>query len=253
MQQTNLAIRSDSAPMPDYKPGLTLITCTGGRPQAFAMCASFVERQTWTGPFQWVVVDDVSMEFPISLQLQHKLLTQIIPSPKWQPGQNTLARNLRIAIPEVVYDKVLFIEDDDWYAPTYCAERAARLEHAAIVGELISKYYNVRTRQYRIMKNAASASLCQTGIRAELLPVLADVCREPDFIDGRLWMQVRGDHRDLKCVGTGCIGIKGMPGRAGIGVGHRPHDCTAAWGDDQDLIVLRTWVGDDVELYKEFL
>src|ERR1035441_2250038 len=98
-----------------FKSGVTLITATGNRPKCLQLCQSFIARQTWKGPIQWIVVDDG--DDPLEIKFPGVLLTHIFPEPEWKPGQNTLARNLLAAIPEVFYDNVLFIEDDDWQSP----------------------------------------------------------------------------------------------------------------------------------------
>jgi hypothetical protein len=103
------------------------------------------------------------------------------------------------------------------------------------------------------MRNQRNASLCETGIRAELLPFLADVCREsPQFIDYRLWAGCGAANSELIAVDR-VVGIKGLPGRPGIGVGHRPDERPGQWTADPELTVLREWIGEDVELYREFL
>jgi hypothetical protein len=85
--------------------------------------------------------------------------------------------------------------------------------------------------------------------RGDMLDVLRLACRDDDpFVDLRLWGAAQGgrvwnpDARQM-------IGIKGMPGRAGIGIGHRPR---GSWPKDRDLAVLRRWIGDDAEAYAGF-
>lgn len=242
--------------MPNYSPGVTLITCTGDRPQAFELCRKYVERQTFEGRLQWLIVNDGTytngyIDRPHWRNGQYATETRIFPEPRWQPGQNTLARNLLTAIPEVIYEKVLFVEDDDQISADYVSHMATLLDQASIVGDPNSLYYHLPSRRYRVMRNEGTASLCQTGIRSELLPHLAKVCQDgPDFIDGRLWQMAQ--RRLLTAIG-GVVGIKGLPGRPGIGVGHRPDSRPAGWADDADLSKLREWVGEDIGLYREFL
>lgn len=240
--------------MSSYAPGVTLITCTGDRPQALALCTLFVMRQAYSGPLQWITVNDASGFPPGANRLDHRNMTWLYPEPAWRPGQNTLARNLLAAIPEVRYDKVLFIEDDDWYAPNYVEMQAARLAPVvSIVGAEDSRYYHLPSRRWRLMRNQGCASLCQSGIRAELLPFLADICKQGgDFIDAQLWQCATGG-RTLTGGQAECVGIKGLPGRPGIGVGHRPDSRPAEWTADPELTVLKEWIGEDVELYREFL
>lgn len=239
--------------MPD---GLTLITPTGGRPEAFGLCCEFIRRQTYIGPLQWLVVDDVRppTAFPGEWMASRPNTTgtNIFPVPSWSPGQNTLARNLLAAIPEVAYDRILFLEDDDRYPSDHLETMATRLDVAAIVGDSVSRYYHLPSRRYRLFRNQQMASLCQTGMRAELLPLLKQVCQaSPDFIDMRLWRAAKAT-KDLQAGPPSCIGIKGLPGRAGIGAGHRP-DRSPEWLDDKDLSVLRGWIGNDISLYEKYL
>lgn len=250
-----------------YAEGVTLITCTGDRPEAFKLCAGFVARQTYQGPLQWIIVADGAGVFPFEAQGDTQAfryprkkpedfqLDVIMPKPVWQPGQNTLARNLLAAIPKVRYDKVLFIEDDDHYSADFVAVMAAELENGVtIAGNRDTPYYHLPSRRYRMMMNQQYASLCQTAIRAEELPVLAYVCKEGgDFIDQRLWQ--RAGNRSLRVgLPTGrVVGMKGLPGRPGIGIGHRPDSRPQEWTADPELKVLREWIGSDIELYREFL
>jgi len=254
-----------------FKEGVTIITCTGGRPKAFRRLDYFVCRQDWNGPCQWIIVDDVdeptSPNTTVgigSLELTGDLraaiwasiqITRISPEPKWRPGQNTLARNLLAAIPHVIYDKVLFFEDDDWYRPDYVSNMASVLGEQDLAGEPLSLYYHLPSKRYRRMVNASHASLCQTGMRSIMLSVLAAVCQEDDqFIDYNLWTRSFPTQVRRAFTGYGgVVGLKGLPGRPGIGIGHRPQEQAHVWQGDPDLKVLQSWIGSDIDLYREFL
>jgi glycosyltransferase involved in cell wall biosynthesis len=230
------------------KPGVTIITCTGDRPEAFALCLKYIQRQTYTGSLQWIVVDDgvTATEVP-SFSRESWFVTYL--RPESQPEQNTLARNLLMALPEVLYEKILVFEDDDCYAAGYIEAMEKELDESPLVGEIPSRYYHVPTRKYRIMENHGRASLCQTAFRAELIPVLQSICRAyTDFIDVRFWDHI---HQKRLVHSNLCVGIKGLPGRAGIGIGHNPTG--PWWNGDPNLAFLRAWIGDDVELYREFM
>ena len=230
--------------------GVTIITPTGGRPEALELCVRYVARQTWS-PIQWIVVDDGDPISPVPPDFTFEDFVRVYPKPAWQPGQNTLARNILAALPEVKHDVVFFFEDDDWYAADYIETQMQHLgEDFSIVGEVPARYYHLPTQQYRLLDNWTHASLCQTGIRREVFPLLEDLCRSQDqtFLDVRLWRQCklsRSIHSSNRSVG-----IKGMPGRAGIGVGHRPENI-GGWRQDPDLSVLSGWIGEDLELYRE--
>jgi hypothetical protein len=207
-------------------------------------------RQTWRGPLQWIVVDDCDP--PTALQVLRGTDLHVVvvrPSPYWQPGQNTLARNLLAAIPEVAHDRVAFIEDDDWYSADYLMVMWQLLEGSVLAGEAPARYYHHPSRQYRVLPNRHHASLCQTGLHSSLLPRLREICLRPSasFIDVRLWEETR---LGSVLLGTAhCVGIKGLPGRPGIGIGHRPEG--GDWGPDPGMAILRTWVGEaDAEAYR---
>jgi hypothetical protein len=158
------------------------------------------------------------------------------------------------AIPEVRHDKVLFIEDDDWYAADYVETMADAMETrgAQMIGTSRSLYYHVPSRRWRVMQNQGTASLCQTGMEAHALPFLKDACvQRPEAIDWWLWQY--GLRRSHLLAIDRCVGIKGLPGRPGIGVGHKPERHPEQWTADPKLTVLREWIGNDVELYREFL
>lgn len=193
------------------------------------------------------MVDDGIPHEVSDIESRHEV-TRIFPEPSWISGQNTLARNLLAAIPTVKYDLVLVVENDDWYAPDYVTTMVARLDQHSLVGEVPARYYHVPSNQYLMNANTTHASLSQTGMRAELLSELRSICIAGglSFIDIRLWNidAKKGLYMDKRSVG-----IKGLPGRPGIGIGHRP-EAGCGWQDDADGVVLRSWIGDDAELYS---
>jgi glycosyltransferase involved in cell wall biosynthesis len=203
-----------------------------------------MERQTFTGEIQWIVVDD-------GQESTEATKGQIVvrPQPRWQPGQITLARNILAALPLAIHDKIVFIEDDDWYGPEYLARMAEALDHGCqIVGDVPARYYHVGSRLFREIGNRAHASLCQTGIRGDLISVLEELCdREEKFLDIGLF---RSGHQPYFIRSEQSVGIKGLPGRRGIGIGHRPSG--AQWKPDPNLAVLRSWIGSDAALYEQF-
>jgi glycosyltransferase involved in cell wall biosynthesis len=227
-------------------PTVTLITATGARPEAFTLCERWMRRQTYQGYIQWIVVDD-GPEATVSS------LGQIVmrPLPHWKPGRVTLPRNILEALPLAEAEKILFIEDDDYYAPGYVETMVARLELSDLVGELDSHYYHVGTRMWRNCKNRGHGSLFQVGIRRGLIPKLQAFCKEASyFLDLGLFGAVRS--RKLFPASTLSLGMKGMPGRQGIGIGHNTVR-SRLWNPDPDLTWLTERIGADVEFYKPYL
>ena len=215
-------------------PDVTLITCTGLRPDAFELCKLWMGRQTFRGAVQWIVVDDG--EWP-SKTTQDQ--TVVRPTPPWRMGQVTLQRNLREAILLVKSDKVLIIEDDDYYAPEYVERMVQRLDEASMVAETGTYYYHVRQRRYMDCRNSKHGSLFQTGLRRAILPKLQALCSTASyFLDLGIWSEVAD--RKLFPPSRLSLGVKGMPGRAGIGMGHREHP---NWAPDLELDFLKDYIG----------
>ena len=255
-----------------FEEGITLITATGGRSKAFELCGKYVMRfHRPDVPVQWIIVDDVYKDDNVykddDLCSDYKNQTSMVqafqrieclfikPRHHWHPGLNTLGLNINVAIPHVKYDSVMFIEDDDWYAPEYMKYQYEQLKTVELVGEVPSRYYHVPFRQYRVMSHSQHASLCQTAVRSSVLPLVQNICEQSsEFIDIRLWGRFEGiktiklEPYKLKPY---CVGIKGMPGRPGIGIGHNPSRNRNDWKSDQDLTVLRSWIGNDVSLYYQ--
>ena len=204
--------------------------------------------QDYVGHVHWVVVDDGPVPQAIEFSRPGWELEVVRPEPYWQPGQNTQARNLRTGLDRVRgHAPVLIIEDDDHYAPTWLSAAAAALEHADLVGETRARYYNVATRHWREHGNETHASLCATGVTGAAVEMLRGCCLVPtQFIDILLWSRYQGARELFD--GHQVTGIKGLPGREGIGIGHHQDFARASYPDPEEE-QLRAWLGDDAEAY----
>lgn len=224
---------------------LQLITPTGARPQAWELCQKWAMHQDYAGPVRWVIVDDGAEAQLVTFERDGWELVVIRPEPFWQPGQNTQARNLLAGLAAIDHAGSLTIfEDDDFYTRDWLTTIDRELDRAELVGEARARYYNLPLRRGRQLSNSAHASLCSTAMRGAALRTFADACRRrPKFIDLDIWQRhpsrhLFGGHR--------VTGIKGLPGRGGIGMGHRDD---FRGQDDPTGALLREWVGADAELY----
>lgn len=226
--------------------GLALLTATGARPQAWAICEKLMAAQTYAGAVRWIIVDDGEQPQPVTFRRAGWDLTVIRPQPYWVPGQNTQARNLLAGLACVDdADRVAIIEDDDHYAPAWLQTIDTLLSRAELVGESHARYYNVAQRRARQLHNATHASLCATALRGRAIAALRSECARPGtFIDLNLWRRFSGSKLLVKSHLV--HGIKGLPGRGGIGMGHKPSFNGAP---DPQGEMLRQWVGADAELY----
>lgn len=232
-----------------------LLTCTGGRPETFALAEIWISKQTVEPDF-WVVVDDVNP--PTELNMDQILVR---PEPLWKRGGgHTLSRNLIAGlekIKELSADLVMVIEDDDWYAPNYIESMREWFWHGIprrlIVGERDTIYYHVGCRQYRQNWHPGHASLCSVSFHVDIIDKIISIagsCRNTG-IDFAIFRNPWPEN-SVKLLGSNlCVGIKGAPAsRLGIGSGHRriPHSGIP----DPDLSFLRELIGSDAEYYVPF-
>lgn len=197
---------------------ITALTPTGARPEAFAACVEYMRAQTVSA--RWVIVDDGPEPMPTP-QIDGWEIVHLRPDPLWQPGQNTQARNLLHGMPYCT-GRVAVIEDDDAYSPDWLATCDRWLDSADLVGECMSLYRHRDTGRETHCSNKSHASLCSTAMKGDALSVFAEVCRSgTKFIDIRLWAAKSITKALHKPAPRRVTGIKGWPGREGIGIGHR--------------------------------
>lgn len=193
---------------------LTVITPTGGRPEAFAVLAECIRRQTCRD-FEWIVVDDCDPATEVPQV--HDRITVVRPEPRWEAGQNTQARNILAGIEAASSDAVAIMEDDDWYCDGWVQQCIDWMAEHELAGEGDSHYYNVANGTGKRMRNMRHASMCATVCRGRALDELVRVCRNlGQRIDMNLWKI--GGH--VEPWAGRVVGIKGVPGRPGIGCGH---------------------------------
>ena len=225
---------------------LTLLTATGCRPEAFAITEKLAAAQDFQGDVHWIIVDDGQEPQPVTFAKPNWKVTVIRPEPFWKKGDNTQARNLLAGLAIVPDDARLVIwEDDDYMAPSYLRWIDRLLDKYDLVGESYARYYNIPRRIARELRNSQHASLCSTGMKGEALKLFREVCKPGvQFIDIGLWREFKGSK--ILERGNRVVGIKGMPGRGGIGMGHLSD---FSGRRDPHLAILRSWIGGDVKYY----
>lgn len=230
---------------------VTIITCTGARPDAFALCEKYVARQTYKGPLQWIVVDD----FP-RVPTKCTMGQEVYQGPKeWREGINTQHFNMDEALKHVKGDYIFTFEDDDWYAPDYIETMLYFLQKFPIVGQSHSRYYALKDRMWHDWGNTMQCSLNETAMRtAEMLTIYEEAVNSGNlFFDIALWQKVRllnipflaFQHIGLVC------GMKQLPGKGGIGSGHRrDSELASKFKPDPGFNKLKEWVGlEDAMVY----
>ena len=237
---------------------ITAITPTGDRPVAFELCRRWVEHQT-VRPDQWIVVDDGRQPMDPSVLPPFALYLRREPGPK--DPRHTVTVNIAQALPHIAGEKILILEDDEYYAPGYVEAMARALEGHDIVGLGDSKYYHLPSGGWERWGNMDHASLAQTGIRDSLLGVFAGCVAqgmEKYWLDDRLWKHVQANRSGVRILVFAdheeslYVGMKGLPGRNGICVGHNP-GTYRKHVDGEGRPQLRAWIPKDWPVYLELL
>jgi hypothetical protein len=228
-----------------------VITPTGDRPEALALLRRWVSRQI-RQPDQWLIVDDGQV--PVDAA-RFPGATVIRREPQADDPPCTLGKNLAAALALVAHDKVIVMEDDDWYGPEYIETLAGLLDVHELAGIWGTKCYHPGVPGWKDMGREDHASLSQTGFRKSLIPDVFEAIpgdgKLPDCsVDLRLWWNhnqgrgflLPGADRRLHCA------IKGLPGRAGAGCAHERR----LFQVDSDLKKFREWC-DDPDIYLNII
>lgn len=238
---------------------VTLITPTGSRPEALALCEHYITRQTFPGEMQWIIVDDSIVAGSESQRIIQRtpkkapVTIEVYPGPKyWRPGINTQRYNLDEGIKHVKGEYVFVLEDDDFYKENYVEMQIYFLQKFDIVGQGNSHYYNVKDRSYKLWNNYHHTSLCETAFRKSKLDLLDRAINSGQlFFDVAFWQIAHNEKQNLLIydhIGL-MYGMKGLPGRVGIGGGHVPDK---SFTRDPFFNTLREWIGpEDSTIYAK--
>ena len=234
---------------------VSVVTPTANRPQGLALLEGWMARQT-VQPDEWIVADG-GISATVLMQGQRHLYDPSVPA-----GVENFLANLARGLRAATGDLIVIMEDDDWYDRTHLQTIVRQLSQLAvgIAGDPQQRYYHLPSQRWKVMNNKG-ASLCQTGFRRQYVSRLLDVIadrrtrathpspterRRALGVDFYFWHAVPCTHWSLEPTRT-VVGLKGLPGQAGLGIGHRP---TGGWTPDPDGAQLQSWVGaQDQALY----
>lgn len=228
---------------------IVLITPTGGRPKQFDLCQKWMFNQTYKGKVLWIIVDDC---LPVTTEIKYAFpdnwaCVKKYPSPIWKRGDNTQGRNLKVGIdivktfPKEHIEAIFIIEDDDYYSAEYLEKMVEKLKGFTVAGETTTIYYHTRLKKYLVSKNNEFTSLFQTAFTPEVIPEF-EKCYGEKYIDIKFFRQI--ENKNLFLQENLAIGMKGLPGRTGIGMGHREYGHSYKH-DDKDLVMLKELLGND--------
>ena len=223
-----------------------VITPTADQPMGIRLAETYMARQT-VQPDVWVVVDDGDKYASLTMGQDHIRRTRD------GEGGISLAKNMLAALDFLgaSCDVIVIWEHDDWYAPEHITTSINCLAAADITGSKWQRYYNIKHQVYRVMLNVGSA-LCNTAFKTKIRDNLRRACEHAIInkhygIDRKFWDSLGNIKKNIHGIDT-VVGIKGLPGRPGLGMGHRP--TKGSWIEDNGQVVLRHWIGDDAEHYQ---
>lgn len=235
---------------------LTIVTTTRNRPLSFSLIESYIRRQT-AQPDQWLVVNDGDEPYEYTAG-QEVILRKPKKKMKTAAGKQvdeiSICANWLEAIPKIRGDKIIVVEDDDWLHPTYLAIMATALDEVDVAGISFDVYFKMQSRKYRRMGNAQHASLASTAFRSTALPAVERCCNvlcpanRSVFIDMYLWAEAASMHGlrtrlipNRAADGRAYhVGLKQMPGAAGLGGGHGDDGA-----NDPTMAMLIEWIGNE--------
>lgn len=194
-------------------------------------------RQNYKTNIQWIVVDDGPDIITCTMGQEYYRGPRI-----WMPGLNTQRFNMELALSKIKGDYVLFIEDDDWYDANYLRTMISLLKNVPAVGEARTKYFNIKCPGHKTWGNTVHSPLAATGIHKMYIPQMrAAVDSGELYFDIRFWKILEESKLPrliMSDVGF-FVGMKGLPGRTGIGAGHQTRDYLY----DKSFSKLKEWIG----------
>lgn len=227
---------------------LTLLTPTRNRAKCFGLLETYMKRQTlkWD---QWIVVNDGKEPYTYTCG-QTVVVRDASNDP---PGTITLDRMYRVphslcfnvlaGLPYVMGDKVLIVEDDDWYGADYVRVLAEALDGADLVGLREHYYWHAGKRFYSVQSRSGHTAFACTAFRSKLLPLLRLIALEGNpYLDKALWDSWEGSKSLITHAGGLHVGVKGMEGEPGVSfMGHTiplgEHDPTGGKLRDRKSVV----------------
>lgn len=232
---------------------ITAITPTGDRSLAFDLCRQWMENQE-IRPEQWIIVDDGKV--PMHPSVIPVWAEYIRRRPSCTDPRHTLTLNIEAALTHISGDMIFIIEDDEYYAPSYIKSMATLLQSHEAVGIGCSKYYHVSTGKYMQHGNMKHASLAQTSFKVSLLPLFVECVRkgmQERWLDDWFWSYLQEKYPWALYIFNDdkeslYAGMKGLPGRNGIGSGHDVN--SYQYQDTRAFDVLKKWVPNDYKVYS---
>ncbi|AXQ96024.1 DUF616 domain-containing protein (plasmid) [Cereibacter azotoformans] len=234
----------------------SIITPTGDRGAAFNRCIQMVATQTVL-PREWIIVDDGLVPLTEQMRLPD-WATYIRRERRSDDPPHTLSVNVPAALEHVTGDRVLIVEDDDWYSPLYAEYLLPHLEQHDLVGLNTIRYYHLIEATWKHGKPPRHTAFAQSAFtRGPAWDHLLEVCRmnnaeirEKGVLDRYWWQSFEGNKRLLQDHPCLHLGLKGGFGRPGLAEGHKRTD--PDYRGDSERRYLPQNIGGDSAYYSRW-
>ncbi|WP_372922715.1 glycosyltransferase domain-containing protein [Roseovarius sp.] len=234
----------------------SIITPTGDRTAAFNRCVQMVATQT-VQPREWIIVDDGAVPLTDQMRLPD-WVTYVRRERKPDDPPHTLSVNVLVALEHVTGDRVLIVEDDDWYSPLYAEYLLPHLEHYNLVGLNTIRYYHLTEATWKHGRPPKHTAFAQSAFnRGHAWEHLLAVCRlnnteirEKGVVDRYWWQTFDGSKMLLQDHPCLHVGLKGGFGRPGLAEGHKRTD--PDYRGDSERSYLPQKIGGDSAYYNRW-
>jgi len=234
----------------------SIITPTGDRTPAFNRCVQMVANQT-IQPREWIIVDDGMTPMAEQIEIPD-WATYVRRERRSDDPPHTLSVNTLAALEHVTQDRIVIIEDDDWYAPIYAEFLLPHLETADMVGLNTIRYYHLLESQWKHGRPPKHTAFAQTAFkRGHAMEHLKAVCesnvpeiREKGVVDRYWWQTFEGSKKLIQDHPCMHIGLKGGFGRPGLAEGHQRND--PDYKLDAQKVYLKNNMGPDSFYYNRW-
>jgi len=231
---------------------VSAITCTGDRPVQFDICLRIMDRMN-PKPNQWIIVDDGRI--PIDKDIIPQSATYIRREPNKQDYPMTLSLNMLEAYPHIKYNKLIFIEDDDWYPVNYMSKMIKESNGYDVYGSSRRRFFNLKLDSYyEFIKGWESITASMILNSRKAINFWFDICKK--YLDGNgldtyFWKEFNGSKKTIPHnLNAMSIGIKGW--RVGRSGGYAPsHNGDFGYSKDTDRAKLQNWIGGDFNWYSQ--
>lgn len=225
-----------------------VVTCTGGRPELFALCRKWVER---CKPDVWLVGydDGVPPDVP-----DGTLLAPYSNNHYARTETTRAHRGLSHVLMNVPRDHHVFImEDDDYYPEHYIWPLYDLLQSGCpLAGPALEVRYHLPQQRFMTLThgNRQPPAAGATAVHADFLGRYSVALLGPHGADHRAWRLIEGGRLtvDTKRISIKGVGY-GLPGRAGATSKHEPTGKIDTWFGDTNYEMFRNLLNGDADDY----